>query len=240
METGQRGATPRDIRDLGGIYGVTDEAQVAYLMQLAREGKQQGWWQGQSFTVPLAHMNYVGFEQEATSLRLFHLSVVPGLVQTADYTRALHKGAIPRLDDLVIEERVEERKTRQQILNRENPPRLEIILDEAVLHRQVGGAAVMREQLQRLIEEGTRPGLTVQVLPFSKGAHAALESNFTILEFASQAPVVYVEGLAGHIYLERKDDLDQYQLVLEELRSLALSPQDSAEMLARSRDAYAT
>lgn len=237
METGQRGATPRDIRDLSGIYGVTDEAQVAYMMQLAREGKQQGWWQ--SFTVPLGHMNYVGFEQEATSLSIFHSSVVPGLVQTADYTRALHKGAIPRLDDPAIEERVGERKTRQQILDRENPPRLEIVIDEAVLHRPIGGPTAMRKQLNRLIEEAERPGLTIQVLPYASGAHPALESNFTILEFAGQLPVVYVEGLAGPIYLERQDDLNQYVLVLEKLRALALSPQDSARLVAEVRDAYA-
>lgn len=238
METGQRGATPRDVRDLSGIYGVTDEARVAHMMQLAREGKQQGWWQ--SFSVPLKYTNYVGFEQEATSLSSYHSSVVPGLVQTADYTRAVHRNAIPRLDDPVIEERVEERRTRQKILNGENPPQLEFVIDEAVMHRPVGGPAAMREQLSRLIEEGERPAVTLRVLPYDVGAHPALESNFTILEFAGQAPVIYVESLAGHLYLERQDELEQYSHVLERLRSLALSPQDSARLVAKIRDAYTT
>jgi hypothetical protein len=236
METGQRGATPRDVRDLSGIYGVTDETQVAYMMRLAREGKQQGWWQ--SFSVPLKYTNYVGFEQEATSLTVFHSTVVPGLVQSPDYTRGLHKNAIPRLDDSAIEERVKERETRQEILNRDNPPRLDIVIDEAVLHRPIGGPLAMREQLGRLLQDGERTALNLQVLSYEAGAHPALESNFTILEFADQAPVIYVEGLAGHMYLERQDELDHYLRVFDRLRSMALSPQDSARLVAKIRDAY--
>lgn len=236
METGQRGATPRDIRDLSGIYGVIDETQVAYMMRLAREGKQQGWWQ--SFSVPLKYTNYVGFEQEATSLAIFHSSVVPGLLQSPDYTRALHKNAIPRLDDLAIEERVRERKTRQEVLDRDNPPQLDIVIDEAVLRRPIGGHSAMREQLDRLLKECERSALTLQVMAYEAGAHPALESNFTILEFADQAPVIYVEGLAGHMYLERQDELHEYRLVFERLRGMALSPQDSARLVAKIRDGY--
>jgi transcriptional regulator with XRE-family HTH domain len=237
METGQRGATQRDVRDLCDLYEVTDAAERDHLMTLAREGKQQGWWQ--SFTVPLPHMIYVGLEQEAASLSIFHSSVVPGLVQTADYTRALHEIAVPRLEDSAIEERVEERNTRQRILDGNNPPRLEIIVDEAVLHRPMGGQVFMREQLSRLIKETERPNLTVQVLPFEVGAHPALESNFTLLEFAGQAPtVIFVESLAGPVYLERQQDVERYLLVLETLRSLALSPQDSVRLMAKVRDAY--
>jgi len=237
METGQRGATLRDIRDLCDLYGVTNAAERDHLMTLAREGKQQGWWQ--SFTVPLPHMVYVGLEQEAASLRIFHSSVIPGLVQTADYTRALHENTVPRLDNSAIEERINERNTRQQILAGNNPPQLEIVIDEAVLHRPMGGPTVMREQLTRLIKEAERPNITIQVLPFEIGAHPALESNFTILEFAGQAStVIFVEGLAGPIYLERQQDVDRYLLVLDTLRSRALSPQDSARLVAKVRDAY--
>jgi transcriptional regulator with XRE-family HTH domain len=236
METGQRGATQRDIRDLCDLYGVTDPAQRDHLMTLVREGKQQGWWQ-QSFTVPLKYPDYVGFEQEATALTVFHSSVVPGLVQTPDYTRALHESAWDRLDDSAIGERVEERSTRQKILAGDNPPRLEIIIDEAVLRRPMGGPVVMREQLSRLIKESERPNLTIQVLPYDVGAHPALESNFTILEFADEVPtVIYVEGLAGHMYLEHQQDVERYLLVRELLRSMALSPQESAKLVAKVRD----
>jgi transcriptional regulator with XRE-family HTH domain len=237
METGQRGATQRDVRDLCDLYGVTDAALREHLMTLAREGKQQGWWQ--SFSVPLPHMIYVGLEQEATSLSVFHSSVIPGLVQTADYTRALHQNAVPRLEDSAVEERVEERNTRQQILAGDNPPQLDIIIDEAVLHRPMGGQIVMREQLSRLIKETERPNLTFQVVSYSIGAHPALESNFTILEFAGQAPtVIFAEGLVGPIYLERQQDVERYLLVLETLRRMALSPQDSVRLVAKVRDAY--
>lgn len=236
METGQRGATLRDIRDLSGIYGVTDETQVAYMMRLAREGKQQGWWQ--SFSVPLKYTNYIDFEQSATSLSIFYSSVVPGIVQSPNYTRALHENAVPRLDGAAIEERVEERRTRQRILTRDNPPCLSIILDEPVVRRPVGGSVTMREQLSRLIEASELPTVTLRVLPYEAGAHPALESNFTILEFADQAPVIYVEGLIGHIYLERQDELENYRLVLEKLRSMALSPQDSVQLIAKIRDSY--
>jgi len=239
METGQRGATQRDIRDLCDLYGVTDPAQRDHYMTLVREGKQQGWWQSQSFTVPLQYPDYVGFEQEATWLSVFHSSVIPGLVQTPDYTRALHESAWPRLEDPAIGERVEERSTRQQILARDNPPRLEIIIDEAVLRRPVGGPVVMRQQLSRLIKESERPNLTIQVLPYDVGAHPALESNFTILEFADEVPtVIYVEGLAGHIYMERQQDVERYLDVRKLLRSMALSPQDSAKLMAKVRDAH--
>jgi transcriptional regulator with XRE-family HTH domain len=235
METGQRGATRRDIRDLCELYGVTDALERDHLTTLAREGKQQGWWQ--SFSLP--YTTYVGLEQEAASLNIFHSSVVPGLVQTGDYTRALHENAVPKLEDSAIEERVEERRTRQKILTGNNPPQLDIIIDEAVLHRPIGGPVVMREQLSRLIKEVERPNLTVQVLPYGVGAHPALESNFTILEFAGQAPtVIYVEGLAGPIYLERQQDVERYVHVLELLRSMALGPQDSAKLVAKVRDAY--
>jgi len=237
METGQRGATPRDIRDLCQLYGVTDPSEQERLATLAKEGKQQGWWQ--SFAVQLPYMTYVGLEQEAAVINVFHSSVVPGLLQTGDYTRAIHKNGIPRLEDQAIEERVEERHKRRQILTRDNPPQVEVLLDEAALHRPLGGAAVMQEQLNQLIVETKRPNVTVRIIPYKIGAHPALESNFTLLEFTGQAPtVVYVEGLVGQIYLERQQDVDRYLLVLELLRGLALSSQDSAALVAQVRDSY--
>lgn len=237
METGQRGATARDIRDLCQLYGVTDPAEQDRLMTLAKEGKQQGWWQ--SFAVPLPHMTFVGLEQEATVMSMFQSSVVPGLLQTADYTRAIHKNGIPRLDDSAIEERVQERFKRRQVLTREMPPRVDIMLDEAVLRRPLGGPSIMRDQLTQLIAETERPNVSIRVLPYKIGAHPALESNFTILEFEGQAPtVVYVEGLVGQIYLEKQQDVERYMLALELLHGMALSPQDSTALIAGVRDAY--
>jgi transcriptional regulator with XRE-family HTH domain len=233
METGQRGATLRDIRDLCDLYEVTDPAERERLMTMAREGKQQGWWQ--SFALP--YNTFVGLEQEATSIKIFHSAVIPGLFQIADYTRAIHRVAAPPLEEPEVEERIQERLTRQQLLTRENPPRVEVILDEAVLHRPIGSPAVMREQLGDIIDAASRPHVSVRVVPYATGAHPALESNFILLEFGSQAPtIIYVEGLVGNIYLERQQDVDRYQLALELLRGLALSPQDSAALIEKIRE----
>jgi transcriptional regulator with XRE-family HTH domain len=235
METGQRGATARDIRDLCDLYEVNDPAERERLTTLAREGKQQGWWQ----TYALPYTTFVGLEQEATSMRIYAPAVIPGLFQTGDYTRGVHNLGIPQLEVDEIEIRVEERAARQRILTRENPPQLEVMLDEATLHRPVGGPAAMREQLDRILEAMKLPNVAIQVVPYKVGAHPALDSNFVILAFESQAPaVVYVEGLVGYLYLERPPEIERYLRTFEILRNIALSPQDSAALLARVRDTY--
>jgi hypothetical protein len=206
-------------------------------MTLAREGKQQGWWQ--NFALP--HRAYVGLEQEASSLSNFQSAVVPGILQVADYTRALHRVGIPRLDEEAIEERVEERYTRQQILAGENPPQVDIILDEAVIHRPLGGPLVMREQLSHIIRMMERPNVSVKIVPYAVGAHPALESNFTILNFDGQTPtIIHAEGLAGQIYLERQQDVDRYQNAFDLLRDMALSPKDTAQLIEGVRSSYAS
>jgi transcriptional regulator with XRE-family HTH domain len=236
METGQRGATPRDIRDLCELYGVTEAADRERLVTLAREGKQQGWWQ--SFELP--HSTFVGLEQAAASMKIFNSAVVPGLLQTAGYTRALHQAYVPPLEPEIIEQRVEERLTRQQqVLDQADPPRIEIVMDEAVFRRPVGGSAVISDQLGRIIEVAARKEVTIQILPYEVGAHPALESDFIILEFSGQAAsTVYVEGLAGQFYLDRPQDVGRYIQVFERLRSVADGPQDSVERIAKIRSAY--
>src|ERR1700733_11846026 len=235
METGQRGATQRDIRDLCDFYGITDPAERELLVTLAKEGKQQGWWQ----TYELPHATFVWLEQEATSMKVYHSAVIPGLLQTGDYVRALHDASTPDVDPGVIEQRIEERMRRQELLDRDQPPRIEIVLDEAALHRPIGGPAIMRRQLDRVLESVGRPSLDLQILPFEIGAHPALESDFIILEFADQSlNVVFVEGLIGPVYLERAHDVQRYLQVFERLRVMAASPQDSADLIIKIRDTY--
>ena len=233
METGQRGATARDIRDLCDLYEVTDPVERERLTKLARDGKQQGWWQSYA----LDYANYVGLEQEATSIRIFHSTVVPGLFQSADYTRALHRtGPLP-FTDSEIEERVTERLMRQQLLVREDPPQVEVLLDEAVLHRPIGSPAIMRDQIGDMLAAASQPQVSVRVVPYVAGAHPALESNFVLLEFGGQAPtIIYVEGLVGRIYMESQKDVDRYQQVLDLLRALALGPQDSVAFMKKIRE----
>lgn len=231
LETGQRGATLRDVRDLCDLYGITKQADRDHLMTLAREGKQQAWWQHYD----LRYSTLVGLEAEATAISGFQSSVVPGLLQTPEYARAGHEVAMPRLEPDEIERQIEAKITRQQVLLREEPPSFDVVLDEAVLHRVTGGPRVMRAQLDRLIDVGRLPNVTIRILPFAVGAHPALESNFSILELPATPGVVFVEGMVGSIYLERQEGLERYKRVFGRLRSISLSPEDTVDAIARMR-----
>jgi transcriptional regulator with XRE-family HTH domain len=230
METGHGVATPRDIRDLCDLYGVTDEAEREHMMNLAAESKRQAWWQ----SYDLGYATYVGLEAEAVLISAFQSSAVHGLLQTADYARAGDEATMPRFSPERIEMQVEAKLTRQKILVGDRPARFAVVLDEAALRRMVGGRRVMAEQLAKILEMSALPNVVVQVLPFEWGAHPALESNFTILELPDQTPdVVFVEGLIGSTYLEREDDLKRYREIFCKLQSIALDPQDTADLIAK-------
>jgi transcriptional regulator with XRE-family HTH domain len=237
LETGHRGASQRDIRDLCNLYGITDATQRDHLTTLGKEGQEQAWWQ--PYDLPYA--TYVGLEAEAASIRDFAGGVFHGLLQIPDYTRAVHEGGMPQLMPAVIEQRVEVLGGRQAILRREDPPppQLWAIVDEAVLHRPVGGPAVMAAQLGHVIEVCDSPDVTIQVIAYEAGAHPALDSKFTLLEFAGPAPgMVYVEGLVGQLHLERSRDVQRYQEVFERLTAMALSEQRSVELMAKMRAGF--
>jgi hypothetical protein len=235
LETGQRGATLRDIRDLCNLYEITEAADRERLMTLAREGKQQGWWQ--SYELDFA--TYVGLETAAVSLSYYMSSIVPGILQTPQYARAMHLAGFQDYTDERINEHVEVRVRRQGRLTDEPSLRLAVVLDEAVLHRLVGGAAVMAAQLNRLVEASKLPHIEIQVITYEAGAHPAMESNFNILQFDSPtSSVVYVEGLVGWIYLDRAQDLDRYWRVFERLRSIALDPKDSIRLISEVAERY--
>lgn len=236
METGQRGATARDIRDLCELYQVTDPAQREHLAKLAAEGKQQGWWQSYELDY---FATYVGLEEDASATKNFQSTTVPGLLQTADYARAMHESGVPEFTPERIDQFIQARLKRQESLTKDSPLRLWAILDEPVLHRLVGGFRVMRDQLQRMVGAAQLPNVTIQVIPFSAGAHPAMESSFDILEFGSATPsLVYVEGLIGFMYLERPQDLLRYEEVFERLSEVALSPQESIELIAETTARY--
>lgn len=234
METGQRGATARDIRDLCDLYGVTGKREREHLTELAREGKRQGWWQPHE----LDFATYVGLEEATSAIKCFSCTIVTGLLQTPEYARAMHERGIEEFEPGRIDELVEVRLKRQQILQRE-PWNLHWVMDESVLRRVVGGPAVMAAQLQRLIELAESPNIKIQVIPYGAGSHPGMDSNFTVLEFdGSTSDVVYVEGLIGYLYLERGSDLNRYGKVFDHLCELALSPQESSEMIADIAAAY--
>jgi transcriptional regulator with XRE-family HTH domain len=235
METGHGVATPRDIRDLCDLYNVTDQAERDRMMTLARQSKQRAWWD----PYDLAYARYVGLEAEAVTISAFQSSVVHGLLHTADYARANHESSAPRLDPEQIDLQIEAKLTRQRILTQANPPSFAVVLDEAALHRVVGGRPVMAAQLTKILDMSALSNVTVQVLPFERGAHPALESNFTILQLPDPNPgVVFVEGLIGSTYLERADDLKRYRDIFDELQSIALNPKDTADLIAKLLHAY--
>lgn len=238
METGQRGATLRDVRDLCELYGVTDEAQVDHLMALVREGKQQAWWQSYELDY---FATYVGLEQAASSVYYYQSTIVPGLLQTADYMKAMYEASMPaEFTPERIAEHIDVRLRRQQVLARDPALRLWAVFDEAVLHRVVGGPVVMGAQLRHLAELGRRPNVTLQVIPYSVGAHPAMDNTFTILEFEDVAPtVVYVEGLMGWLYLERAAEIDRYRRVFEYSQNIALSPKETTEFISEIGTQYA-
>ena len=235
METGHGVATLRDIRDLCELYGVTDRAERDRMMILAREGKQRAWWE----SYDLADATYVGLEAEAVTISAFQSSVVPGLLQTSDYARAAHERSRPRLEPRQIDLQIEAKLTRQRILTQDDPPSLAVVLDEATLHRMVGGRQVMADQLSKAADMSALPNVTVQVIPFAQGAHPVVESNFTLLELPEPSPgVVFVEGLIGSTYRARAEDLKRYDEVFAELQSIALNPKDTAVLIAELCHAY--
>jgi transcriptional regulator with XRE-family HTH domain len=228
MENGFRSGTIRDVRDLCGLYEVTQAAQRDLLMDLAREAKQQGWWQ--SYDLP--YSDYIGLEAAAAATRNFNPVIVPGILQTADYARELHVKTVPTLSPELIEQGVETRLIRQRRLSENNPIRIWSIIDEAALHRVVGGPTVMKGQLERLSEVASLPNVTIQVIPFEAGAHPALESNFSILEFGGPVgSVVYAEGLTGFYYLNSLKDIERYELIFEELVNVAYDQDESTRKI---------
>jgi transcriptional regulator with XRE-family HTH domain len=230
METGHGIATPRDIRDLCDLYEVTDPAERDRMMTLAREGKRRAWWQ----SYDLAYANYVGLEEAAVAISAFQSSVVHGLLHTADYARAQHESSMPRLDPHQIDLQIEAKLARQRILTQPNPPRFAVVLDEAALHRLVGGRQVMADQLAKILDMSALPNVNVQILPFELGAHPALEANFTILQLPDPTPgVVFVEGMIGSTYLDRPEDLKRYHDVFSKLQSMALNPQDTSDLITK-------
>lgn len=238
LETAARKASQRDVRDLCRIYGVTDPAAVSELMSLARQSQEPGWWMEYD---DLGLGPFIGLEQEAVAITSFSMYYVPPLLQTEDYARAIIRGIARRMDPTVIDHRVEVRLRRQLRLEEESPPRYRALLDEAVLHRSVGGSGVMRAQLDKVLKSAADETASIQVVPFDVGAHAGADSNFDLLEFdesSPQGPVIYVEGLFGRSYQERRAEIARYREAVEYLREAALSTRDSVTLIARLRDTY--
>ncbi|HET8788920.1 MAG TPA: helix-turn-helix transcriptional regulator [Actinomycetes bacterium] len=232
IETGQVSATPRDVRDMLALYRVSD-AQREAMVQIAREARQPGWWQ-KFVDVPDGVPAYVGLETAATSIDIYMSVIVPALLQTADYARAVIGAVRPDLPGAEIDRRVELRLRRQALLDQDSPPALRVLLDDTVLRRPVGGEKVMAAQRRRLLEDAARPAVTLQVLPVEAGAHAGMDGPFTIFGFPAPAErdVVALDSAADALYLEGAEDVARYRRVFGLLLPAALTPEASAGRIA--------
>src|SRR5215469_252050 len=238
IETGRSRPQPGNVRALLVLYGVTGPERDG-LIRLAREARQPGWWHSFRDVLPNPYEVFIGLEAGAASIRNFEPIVIPGLLQTEEYARQMSRGGPRELDRDDIDRRVQVRMERQRILGREDRPRLWAVVDEAVIRRVVGGPEVMREQLRYLIECAEQGKTTLQVVPFSAGAHAGTTGPFVIIDFPepTDPAVVYVETLAGDLYLEERADVDRYTLAFDRLLAAALHPDDSVRLVQQVADA---
>jgi transcriptional regulator with XRE-family HTH domain len=232
IETGQVSATPRDVRDMLKLYRV-DDARREAMVRVAREARQRGWWQ-KFVDVPDGVPAYVGLETAATSIDIYMSLIVPALLQTADYAKAVIGAVRPDLPPAELDRRVELRLRRQALLDQERPPALRVLLDDTVVWRPVGGPEVMATQRRRLLEDAQRPSVTLQILPLEAGAHAGIDGPFTLFGFpAPERDVVALDSAADALYLESPEDLRRYRRVFERLLPAALTPEASVALIAR-------
>lgn len=242
LELGRVGFKSRDVADLLTLYGLTDEDERARLLALADGANTPGWWQQYADVLPSWFEAYVGLEEAAAVIRTYEVQFVPGLLQTADYaaavTAATSPGAATRPSDDSVANRVQLRLARQQLLSRPDPPHVWAVVDEAALRRPIGGRQVMRAQLEHLLEMAKLPAITLQVMPFRYGAHAAEGGAFILLRFVEPdiPDVVYLESLAGATYLDDQASLDIYIQAADRLAVDAADPATSMEIIAEIRD----
>jgi transcriptional regulator with XRE-family HTH domain len=237
IETGASGVKPADVRLLLDAYGVEDPELRQLLLVLAGSedgGGRQNWWHAYRGVLPPTYRDFISLESQASGMRTLETSVVPGLLQTPEYARAVTRAAVGDLEDAKLDALVEVRLARQDVLRAHPPLTLSAVLDEAVLRREVGGREVMARQLERLLEAAKLPQVRLQVLPFAAGAHIGITGPFVIFSFPSRSDldVVVLDHLTSSLYLERKEDLRAYTEAFNSLQIHALSPEDSLDYIA--------
>ncbi|GAA4195846.1 helix-turn-helix transcriptional regulator [Streptosporangium oxazolinicum] len=219
MELGRVSFRIRDVADLLTLYGVTSDAEREPLLSLVEKANLTGWWHNYNDVLPPWFETYVGLEESATGIRNYEVQFVPGLLQSEGYARAVVQLGFPSASAEELDRRVRLRMARQRLLRRPEPPHLWAVLDEAVLRRPLGGVRAMCEQIDHILRALELPNVTVQIVPFSVGGHAAAGGPFSILRFSQPdlPDVVYMEQLTSAVYLEKRDDVDSYLEVMERL-----------------------
>ncbi|MEU3619596.1 helix-turn-helix transcriptional regulator [Streptomyces sp. NPDC006872] len=237
IETGTSGSKPADVRLLLDAYGVADPQLRELMLALAGtdgSGGRDHWWHAYRGVLPPTYRDFISLESQASAMRTLETSVVPGLLQTPEYARAVTRAAVEGVTEDQLDTLVEVRLARQDVLRAQPPLELSAVLDEAVLRREVGGPEVMAQQLGRLVEAARLPQVRLQVLPFAAGAHIGVTGPFVIFSFSrtSDLDVVVLDHLTSSLYLERKEHLEAYTEAFNALRAYALSPGDSSEYIA--------
>nr|WP_063767839.1 helix-turn-helix transcriptional regulator [Streptosporangium roseum] len=217
-----------DIRLLLDLYHVTDEARRETMIALAREARQRGWWEKYQ---DVFRSSLPDFESGASVIRTWEIVLIPGLLQTEGYAKALWRAGRV-LDETLIERHVQARLARQEILSRESPPFLLALIDEAALRKSIGGAEVMREQIRHLMKMAVKPNVTIQVVPDSAGPHPAMEGSFVILDFPDDPSLIYTVTVTESLWLEQPADYQRYGLIFNHVMTLALSPDESIRLMA--------
>jgi transcriptional regulator with XRE-family HTH domain len=233
MELGRVSFKTRDVEDLLTLYGITDEAERNSLLSLAREANVAGWWHSYSDVLPNWFPTYVGLEGAASLIRVYEVQFVHGLLQTEDYARAVVRRGMKSAGTEDVERRVALRLERQKYLVEGTGPEFHFVLDEAALRRPYGSREVMRGQLQHLIDISERPNVRLQVMPFGFGGHSGESGAFTILSFPESdlSDVVYMEQLTSALYLDKHEDVTQYERALKELQQDSPGPDESRDLL---------
>ncbi|MFB8246170.1 helix-turn-helix domain-containing protein [Streptomyces sp. NPDC001046] len=233
MELGRVSFKTRDVEDLLTLYGITDEQERSSLLSLAKEANVAGWWHSYSDVLPSWFPTYVGLEGAASLIRAYEVQFVHGLLQTEAYAHAVVRRGMQGASEADVERRVALRLERQKHLVAESAPDFHIILDEAALRRPYGDREVMRGQLQHLIDISERPNVRLQVVPFSLGGHSGESGAFTILSFPESdlSDVVYLEQLTSALYLDKPEDVAQYERALKELQRDSPGPSESRDLL---------
>lgn len=242
MELGRVSFRLRDVRDLMLMYGVRDEEEIERFVDMARLANQPSKWHRYSDFLPDWFSNYLDMEGAAYMIRTYEVQVMPGLLQSEEYARAVMMLGYGHTPLTEIDKRIDVRMKRQEILDREDRrPELWAVIDEAALHRPFGGAGVMRSQIQSLLDSCDKPNVRIQIVPFASGAHSGAGAPFTWLRFAYEElnDVIYLEHLTGGLYLERDNELDAYQAAMEHLCVQATQPHKTQDFLLQIlRDHY--
>jgi hypothetical protein len=239
IETREQGVKVREVEQLLDLYEVTDTSLRAWLIDLAATAHERGYWRAIRKDLPEDFHDYLNVEAALVALRQLETMVIPGLLQTADYTRALTNGGSPGLTAEVVERRVIARMARQQVLTRPDPLRYHVIIDEAILERPVGSPTVMRGQLRRLIDDAATNHITIQILPTKVGANPAMNGPFSVLTLPEPIPDFgYAESPGGAVYIEDRDLVRACIIKWGILTERALSDANSVDLLKAAMEGY--